>query len=253
MMRLLYNDGDVKALRPPAWKLTGKTKPQVPAAGQAQRAHDFSSSDSSRQSQDGKPMTIPYERAGRTRQKLRTRNALVAAARELVVQGVTPTIEGAAAAAAISRTTAYRYFPNQRALLLAAHPEIEMASLLPERAPEDPAARLDAVIEAFVRLIINTEAQQRTMLRLSLDPDPTHRGETPLRQGRAIGWIEEALSPLRTQLSDAELRRLVLAIRSATGIEALVWLTDVAGLSREEAAEVMRWSASALFRTACGG
>jgi hypothetical protein len=40
---------------------------------------------------------------------------------------------------------------------------------------------------------------------------------------------------------------LVLATRAACGIEALVWLTDVAGLSREEAVELMRWSARALL------
>jgi hypothetical protein len=29
-----------------------------------------------------------------------------------------------------------------------------------------------------------------------------------------------------------------------------VWLTDIAGLSRQQAVEVMRWSAHALLRTA---
>src|SRR5947209_3485623 len=195
-------------------------------------------------------MSIPYEAVGRTRQKERTRGALIAAARDLVAQGMTPTVEDAAAAAAISRTTAYRYFPNQAALLVAAHPETEARSLLPEDAPEDPAARLDAVIEEFTRVIVDTEAQQRTMLRLSLDPNAKAREPLLLRQGRAIGWIEEALAPLRAQMSDAELRRLVLAVRSATGIEALVWLTDIAGLSRPEAVELMRWSAGALLRSA---
>ena len=195
-------------------------------------------------------MSIPYEAVGRTRQKERTRGALIAAARDLVAQGTTPTVEDAAAAASISRTTAYRYFPNQTALLVAAHPETESPSLLAEDAPEDPAARLDAVIEEFTRLIVDTEAQQRTMLRLSLDPDAKAREPLLLRQGRAIGWIQEALAPLRVQLSDAELRRLVLAVRSATGIEALVWLTDIAGLSRPEAVELMRWSAGALLRSA---
>jgi hypothetical protein len=42
----------------------------------------------------------------------------------------------------------------------------------------------------------------------------------------------------------------VLATRVACGIEALVWLTDIAGLSREEAVEVMRSSARALFQSA---
>jgi AcrR family transcriptional regulator len=193
---------------------------------------------------------MAYELNGRTRQKQRTRSALVAAARELVTEGDTPTVDEAAAKASVSRTTAYRYFPNQRALLVAAHPEMEARSLLPKAAPSDVAARLDAVITAFLNLIVDTEAQQRTMLRLSLDPDPGGRGELPLRKGRAIGWIGEALSPLRGQLTERDLRRLILAIRSAAGIEALVWLTDIAGLSRKEAVQLMRWSASALLRSA---
>jgi hypothetical protein len=85
------------------------------------------------------------------------------------------------------------------------------------------------------------------MLRLSLEPDPSLRGELPLRQGRAIGWITEALAPLRDRMSEAQLRRLAVAIRSAAGIEPLVWLTDVAGLSRDDAVKVMRRSAQALL------
>jgi AcrR family transcriptional regulator len=195
-------------------------------------------------------MSIPYETTGRTRQKERTRKALIAAARGLVAEGKMPTIEETAAAADISRTTAYRYFPNQRALVVAAHPETEASSLLPPDAPEDPAARLDAVIDAFTQLITDTEPQQRTMLRLSLEPDAAEHEPGLLRKGRAIGWIEQALAPLRSQLSTKELRRLVLAIRSATGIEARVWLTDVAGLSSDEATRLMRWSASAIYRSA---
>jgi hypothetical protein len=135
-------------------------------------------------------------------------------------------------------------------LLVAAHPEIEARSLLPEKAPSDVPGRLDAVVTAFLDVIVDTEAQQRTMLRLSLDPDPSERGELPLRKGRAIVWIGEALSPLRGVLVERDLKRLILAVRSAVGIEALVWLTDVAGLSRKEAVQLMRWSAGALLRAA---
>lgn len=193
-------------------------------------------------------MSIPYELVGRTSQKQRTRSALVAAARELVHQGVAPTVEAAAEAASISRTTAYRYFPNQRSLLVAAFPETDARSLLPEDLPDDAEARLDAVIDAFTRIIVDTEPQQRTMLRLSLDPGD--QSPLLLRQGRAIGWIEEALAPLRAQMSERGIRRLALAIRSATGIEALVWLTDIGGLAREDARDLMRSSARALLRSA---
>ncbi len=88
------------------------------------------------------------------------------------------------------------------------------------------------------------------MLRLSLDADPVERAELPLRQGRAIKWIEEALEPLRTEMPSADIHRLALAIRTATGIEALAWLTDIAGLSRDDATELMRWSARALLQSA---
>jgi AcrR family transcriptional regulator len=193
------------------------------------------------------PVSIAYDSFGRTEQKSRTRSALVAAARRLVAAGVSPTVEQAAMAASVSRTTAYRYFPNQGALLAAAHPETAARSMLGDDPSPEPAERLDEVVRAFTAMIVDTESQQRTMLRLSLEAGSTG---LPLRQGRAIGWITEALEPLRDQLSDAALHRLVLAIRSAIGIEALVWLTDIAGLSRPEAVELMRWSAHSLMTAA---
>ncbi len=192
-------------------------------------------------------MSTPYETFGRTGQKNRTRAALVAAARQLVSVGISPSVEQAATAASVSRTTAYRYFPTQQALLAAAHPETGARSMLGDDPPQDPAERLDTVIRAFIAMILETEAQQRTMLRLSLQP---HTGVLPLRQGRAVRWITEALEPLRERLTEPGLHKLVLAIRSAAGIEALVWLTDIAGLSRAEAAELMRWSAMGLLGTA---
>jgi AcrR family transcriptional regulator len=194
-------------------------------------------------------MSIPYELTGRRHQKARTRDALIDATRELLAEGVTPTVEQAAAAASISRTTAYRYFPNQRAMLLAAHPEIDAPSLLGEGAPEDAEERFELVVEALTRLTVDSEPEQRTTLRLSLEPGAGDREPLLLRQGRAIAWLQDALTPLHEQLSEAAMRRLVLATRAACGIEALVWLTDIAGLTREEAVEVMRWSARALLRT----
>jgi len=198
-------------------------------------------------------MSRPYVDAGRTGQKRRTFDALVAAARRLVATGTSPTVDDAALAAGVSRSTAYRYFPGQRELLAAAHPETARTSMLPENPPEDVAERLEAVVFEFTQMIVETEAQQRTMLRLSLEPVDSHQQALPLRQGRAIGWIGEALAPLRKQLSDQEIHQLVLAIRSATGIESLVWLTDVGGLSREAAVASMRWTAGALLNQALSG
>jgi AcrR family transcriptional regulator len=193
-------------------------------------------------------MSSEYVDTGRSSQKQRTRNALVDAARDLIAAGIDPTIEDAAQHASVSRATAYRYFATKRELLIAAHPEILTTSMLPDDAPTDVSERLDIVVAAFTSLIADTEAQQRTMLRLSLEHGPDTSGPLPLRQGRAIGWITEALEPLRSEMSTTELARLVYAIRATTGIEALVWLTDVAGLEPVQAAHLMRWSARALLQ-----
>src|SRR3712207_339108 len=102
-------------------------------------------------------MAVSYESTGRVGQKARTRDALLGAARRLLAQGSTPTVEDAAAAAAVSRATAYRYFPNQRALLVAAYPQMQASSLLGSDAPHDVPARLDAVVEAILDMTLESE------------------------------------------------------------------------------------------------
>jgi AcrR family transcriptional regulator len=189
-----------------------------------------------------KAVTVPYESGGREEQKARTREVLVAATRRLMAGGADPSVDEVAAAAGVSRATAFRYFPNRRALVAAAHPQIDATSLLPDDAPDEPHARLDAVLDAFLQVTLDWEPQLRASLRVSLEPDAEL---PPLRQGRAIGWIEEALTPVAERRPDVDPHRLAVAVRSATGIEALVWLTDVAGLARDDAADVMRWSAHA--------
>ena len=191
-------------------------------------------------------MSSPYELTGRTRQKARTRKALVDAARELLAEGVVPTVEQAADRAAVSRTTSYRYFQNQRALLLATYPGFDTPSLLGADAPADPLARVEQVIDRLVAQTLEHEPELRAQWRLALDGAE----DLPFRQGRAIGWYEDALAPVRDRMGAAEVRRLALALRSAAGIEALVWLTEMGGCSREEAGEIMRWSARTLARAA---
>jgi AcrR family transcriptional regulator len=192
-------------------------------------------------------VTVPYDRTGRINQKARTRAALIAATRQLLAEGVTPTMEAAAAAAAISRTTAYRYFPNLRALLIATYPHIEQRSLLGSDPPETATERLEIVANDQTKRILTYESEMRAVLRLSLDPaaaDP----QLPMNRGLRIGWIEDALAPLRGKLPDQELRRLTYGIGATLGIEAFVWLTDIAQVSRDDAAAIMRSSATNLLR-----
>jgi len=199
-------------------------------------------------------VTVPYEQTGRVNQKQRTREALVAATRELLAEGISPTMEAAAARAAVSRTTAYRYFPSTRDLLVATYPHIGQPSLLGPDPPADPRARLAAVADDQLRRILTFEPEMRTVLRLSLEPGAAGGGgpALPMNRGLRIGWIEDALAPLHDELPATRLRTLVLGIGATLGIEAFVWLTDIAGLSREEAAATMRANALGLLDAALG-
>lgn len=187
-------------------------------------------------------MAAPYESTGRIAQKSRTRDQLVRTVRELITQGVTPTVPEVAEASGISRTTTYRYFPNQRALLLAAHPEIERVSLVADSLT-DVRERLEAVLDEHFRILLDWEPQLRTSLRLSLEPGAA---QPPLRGGRGLVWIEDALAPLGGPMA----RRLAVAIRAAAGIEPYVWLVDIAGQSPTQALETMRATARTILDAA---
>lgn len=188
--------------------------------------------------------TNSYLATGRSNQKQRTREHLLGTARRLIESGDTPRVEDVAKESGISRTTAYRYFPTQADLLAAAFPETAAASLMPDPAPAGVDARVDAVVTALIDTIERTEHQQRAMLRLSLGEAPH---ELPLRQGRAIGWLEEALDPVRADLGEEAAHRLAVAIRSVCGIETRVWLRDIAHLDPDDVRDLQLWMARALL------
>jgi AcrR family transcriptional regulator len=190
-------------------------------------------------------MSIPYETSGRTAQKARTRIALVEAARQLLRAGPAPTVEEAARRAGVSRSTAYRYFPNAASLHRATFPESFTDSLLTDCDAKDPESRLALVLDRMGEQLLAHEPELRTHLRLSLDES---RDDLPFRTGRAVSWIAEALEPIAPAMSTPAIQRLATAIRAAFGIEPLVWLTDIAGLDAPDAIAVMRNSANAIYQ-----
>jgi AcrR family transcriptional regulator len=200
-----------------------------------------------------------WEEEGRINQKRRTRAAILEAARHLLREGQMPSVAEAADVARVSRATAYRYFPTQEYLLSEAALESARTGinhLLEQSAPtDDPAARLDTMVQALQQVTLENEAAFRTLLQLSLEAHATggqnrEAAEGRLRGGRRIGWIEEALAPLSNSFEKdpATLKRLVAALSLCMGIEALIVLQDVCGLEAKEAVEVSRWASQALLQ-----
>ena len=113
-----------------------------------------------------------------------------------------PSVEQAAAAAGVSRATAYRYFPTQEAL----HVELESkAAWLPVemrlRAMTSPdvESRLVALIDLVGAAVAENEVHVRTGLRVYQDTwlrSPRGTEPTPVRRGRRKEWLDKVLEPL---------------------------------------------------------
>ncbi len=190
----------------------------------------------------------------RANQRNRTRRALIEAANELVRQGKIPSVVDVAEAATVSRATAYRYFPTQSSLLEALVAEIHVPA--PDydsgvRDSSDPEARIEAFIETVVPHMETVEPQLRAALRLSLEQwgkavAGDMKEQRPIKRGRRIALLEPAIAPLKEELDNAGFRRLMMALSILLGIEALIVLKDIWGLSGAEAKDVMRWASQIL-------
>ena len=139
-------------------------------------------------------MPSPYESFGRMNQKRRTRAALKAAAAASIRRGETPTVAQAAESALISKSTAYRDFPSQEALLAevlldeAIAPDLE-AVYAAARTTGSAAERLDAVVRADHALVTRHEAAFRTAVRAMLAPTTTGPAEVPRRPGNRLRYL----------------------------------------------------------------
>jgi AcrR family transcriptional regulator len=186
---------------------------------------------------------------GRTNQKRRTRGAIVAAAAALLKAGQTPTVAEVADAAAVSRATAYRYFPSQEHLLGEAALELAVPDIPREveAAGSRAEARLDTAVGVTIQYVLDHEQALRALLRRSLEPTATGDEQPQRRTGRRVDWAIAALEPVAHQLGETEHRRLVVALSLCLGIETLVVFQDVCGLGRAEAQEVARWTAQRLL------
>jgi AcrR family transcriptional regulator len=188
-------------------------------------------------------------------QKRRTRAAIKSAAAELIRQGETPTMTEIAGAALVSKSTVYRYFPSQAALIaeimLDRTVALDLESVFAAaRTPGTAAERLNAVIRAEHKGVIKHERAFRTAIGVMLASQPDQSARLPRRPGNRLRYLSEALAPLADQLGSARLERLVMALSLCVGIESIVVMGDICGLLPAEAEEVKLWAAGALLQAA---
>jgi AcrR family transcriptional regulator len=192
--------------------------------------------------------------AGRVNQKARTRTAIVEAARELIRTGEPVNMPAVAEAALVSEPTAYRYFPDLVSLLTEAFaglwPDPEQA-LRPVAGSSDPAERIAFATEFLFRHVLAYQGAVRAMIAATIiRPELAHA-----RPGLRFGLIDHALAPLRNTLAVTDpdaFGQLRLDLAVVVSAEALFTLTDLCGLTPEQAITSAASTARTLTSAAAG-
>jgi AcrR family transcriptional regulator len=174
---------------------------------------------------------------GRVNQKRRTRDAIVAAARDLITGSAEVTMPAVAQAALVSEATAYRYFPDLISLLRetveGTWPSPEQA-LGPAEGSADVVERIGAGTDRLLRHVQDYQGAVRAMIAASV-VRPKAAG---LRPGLRFGIIDHALAPVEGSLGrqrpDA-FRQLKQDLAVVVSAESLFTLTDLCKLSPDEA------------------
>jgi AcrR family transcriptional regulator len=175
--------------------------------------------------------------AGRTNQKTRTRTAIVDACRDLIRTGSDVSIPEVARLALVSEATVYRYFPDLVSLVNEAIIGLwptPAEALEPVARSTDPIERIAFAAEVFLQRVFAYQGAVRAMIAATI----TRPGGSATRPGFRFAWIDEALAPAAAARAPeaaevfARLKRDLSVVVSA---EALFTLTDLCGLSRDEA------------------
>ncbi|HEX7166449.1 MAG TPA: TetR/AcrR family transcriptional regulator [Acidimicrobiales bacterium] len=197
-------------------------------------------------------MGVSPQEKGRAAQRAWTRGRIIEAANELMAAGDTPSVSDAATVAGVSRATAYRYFPTQGDLLIAAVAQAmgEVGDAVPTEPGDDAAEALAATARWLIRSTVRNEHQLRALYAHLLDAWlRERRGEQAERlpRGARIPHIERALTPLRAQLGEREFRRLAAVVSVLIGIEGWMALHDMWGMDAAEAEETLLWAMQTLL------
>lgn len=190
--------------------------------------------------------------SGRKNQKLRTRRALLAAARTLMERGTEPSLDAVAEEAMVSRATAYRYFPSADQLILEATLDGALDLEVADFASTDPAERAAQVQARLYDHAQDYEPQFRLFLSSLHKEWVESDGDAELRGGRRLPMIERALEPVRDALDEATYHRLVHALAGMMGVESLTVMRDVCELDHDAAKATMNWAVRMLVAAVVG-
>jgi AcrR family transcriptional regulator len=192
------------------------------------------------------------EPRGRANQKARTQRAIVDACVELIRERRPVTMPEVAKVAMVSEATAYRYFPDLASLLATALSQDWPApaeALAPVASSDDPVERVAFATRFLLQGVAERQAVVRAMISASIAQVDVGKA----RPGIRFGLIECAIAPFVDALQAANpgaLAQLRLDLAVVVSAEALFSLTDLCGLSIEDAIDSAEKTARTLTAAA---
>src|SRR5262249_8147357 len=195
--------------------------------------------------------SVLVEKGPRARMKRITLHTVMG----LMQRGLIPSVSDVAEAAAVSRATAYRYFPSQAALIQETVDEALGPILEWTSASEDAEERVTELLSFGFPRIEEYEATHRAALLLAVDQwtrwqAGTLGSEERFVRGHRRALLTDAMKPLKRRLGKQAFDRAIQALSLIFGTETLVILKDIWGLEGGEVRRVAIWAAHALVRAA---
>ncbi len=187
---------------------------------------------------------------GRVNQKLKTRIAIIEAAKRLMEKSRKITLEDVAAEAGISRATIYRYFSNVDLLITETSLDIyyrtpdELAQDITELPIEERVLYLQ---EYYNDLAQEHEIAFRRYLSTALAESVTTTKK--IRGSRRVEALKLALAPFKDNIPQEDYTRLINISSVLMGIDALTTSKDVCGLNNQETSKLLRWALSRIIST----
>lgn len=185
----------------------------------------------------------------RKAQKDRTREAILSGARELLLDGKSVTVTAAAAQVGVSKATAYRYFRDPAALAAEAGLAIRVAPF--ETILGDAVTLRDKLLAInlyFFDFAVEHEPMFRqflaSLMLAKLAESPTAPGQ---RGARRIAMYKTVLEAEGYKTDDPGITRFCAGLATATGVEAMIALVDVAELDPATARMVVQDMSLALI------
>jgi AcrR family transcriptional regulator len=186
--------------------------------------------------------------------RLQTRELLLNTALTLLEQGWFPSITELAAAAGVSRATAYRYFPSQAALVSTVVDTVLGPVLQWRPTGQSVQARVDELLDFAYPRMQQHEGALRAALQVALAQWANERAqrasdEPKYQRGNRRRLLTLAVEPLKDEAVAPEAAaRLAQALSLVYGTEAMVVLKDIWGLDNAAFREVVDWMSRALIK-----